>query len=95
MNPTREVTAQVLQRVTRIESRLAKIALHLGADIRPGVEKCALGEPVSEEPVIDVEKLDVSLSEVHGFMRIKGIKSAMLRHEGKVIGYLSTEGVTT
>jgi len=78
---------EVRQRVTRIESRICRIADFLGARVgNPGNELKITG--VGEKGVnIDTPVMDVTLSEIVQFLTHNGIadKVAYVHHNGRLV----------
>ncbi len=69
---------EVLQRVTRLESRLCRLGEHMGTSLRTTSKGLRITEHTEHAVSVATPALDIAVSEVHSWLRKQGI-------EGKVV----------
>ena len=90
---TDQQLAAIMQRVTRVETRLMKLAEHFGVDLSDGKVR---NRVVATEPmnVVEVAGLDVSYGDTLAFCRRSGISGVVTIVCGPVmLGSLKVEPV--
>lgn len=78
---------EVLQRVTRIESRLCRLGDLLGSDLRSSDKGLRVMSYSDATVSISMPALDVGLSQIARFLTKEGIegKVALLYYQGKLV----------
>lgn len=91
MSPDDTILREVRQRVTRIESRLCRIADHLGAHVgTPSKELCLSTRDGTL--AVTTPAMDVTLSELLQFLTSQGVagKVVFVRFAGRTVATIHT-----